>query len=53
MRDAATYRDKAAQFRKMASEADEESAAALRQLADEYEWLALRIEPELKVPPHE
>ena len=50
MRDPATYRQKAAHFRKLAAEADEKTAADLLALADDYEALALRLEPEPNVP---
>ena len=50
MRDAATYRDKAAQFRKMAEEADELTAAELLALAADYEALALRLELQPGMP---
>jgi hypothetical protein len=50
MRDPSTYREKAAQFRKMAAEADEKTAAELLALADDYETLALQLEPEPNQP---
>lgn len=53
MRDCATYREKAAHFRKMAREADEKSAAELIAIAEEYEQLALRLEAQPRMPPAE
>ena len=49
-RDAAYYREKAARFREMAKEADARSCASLIQLAEEYEDLARRLEPDAEPP---
>ena len=51
MRDAATYRNLAEKFRKLAEQAsDEGTAAHLRDLAAEYEEQAKLIEPDAEPP---
>ena len=45
MRDAEKLRNLAANFRKLAEEADAQSAESLRDLADEYEELARKQDP--------
>ena len=46
MENAAFYREKAAHFRELAKDCDEQTATDLRGLADEYDAIALRMEPD-------
>jgi len=48
--DAASCREKAAQFRRMAESADERSAATLIRMAEDYEAEARRLEPDAEPP---
>ncbi len=50
MHSAAHYRERAARFRAMAKESDEDIAAVMERLAKDYDELARRMEPEA-VPP--
>lgn len=50
MHTAASCREKAAHFRRMAESADERSAATLIQMAEDYEAEAERLEPEAQPP---
>ena len=50
MRTPEYYREEAARFRELASGSDEETAASLIQLAEDYEAEAQRLEPDIEPP---
>ena len=50
MHSPAYYREKAAQFRQLAEDADEGTAASLIQLAEDYEAEARALEPDAEPP---
>jgi hypothetical protein len=50
MHTAAEYREKAARFRELAEGSDNQTAASLLMLAEEYEAEARRLEPDAEPP---